>query len=199
MGKGTRPGDDRPPSPPAVAAVTLASVRARLRTEELRPGDTTLIFTQHVPNAGERSRYLVTTDPYELTEDVWAARARALVNRLAGEDRGRVLFCLDRLQNLPMAAIAVHFEGKTAPFHVRAIAERQDAHAAHSAECVRLLKRCQHLFSLVLGGKGELFYDAPGGAQEARARDVYEFRSAPRQSGRRQGGTLLLQDPPGDV
>ena len=85
------------------------------------------------------------------------------------------------------------------PRDLLALAERQDAHAAHSAECVRLLKRCQHLFSLVLGGKGELFYDAPGGAQEARARDVYEFRSAPRQSGRRQGGTLLLQDPPGDV
>lgn len=198
MGRGARPGDDRLPVSPAVAALTLASVKARLKIEEPRPGDTTLIFIQYVPDVGARSRYLVTTDPYELTEETWAARARALVNRLAGEDRGRVVFCLDRLENLPMAAIAFHFEGRTAPFHVRAIAERQDVHAAHSVECARLLKRCLHLFSLALGGTGELFYDAPGGAQEARARGPYEFKTAPRQRGRRPGGTLLVQDaPPG--
>lgn len=186
---------------PATSAVTLVSVKARLRAVEVRPDDTTLLFKHYVPDLGgqhARSRYLLTTDPLELTEAVWATRARAVVNTLAGEDRGRAVFCVDRIDNLVMAAIAVHFEKRTEPFHVRAIAERQDPRAAQSAECVRLLKRCLHLFSLALGGDGELYYDAPTGEQAARARTVYEFRNAPRRA-RSPGGVLLIQDPPPDV
>ena len=102
------------------------------------------------------------------------------------------------VEDLVIAAIAFHYEGPADPFLVRAIAERRDAHELASEGCVHALKRCLHLFSLALGGPGSLLYDAPSGAQEARARSPYEFKDAPRGVTRQPGGRLLMQPPPDD-
>jgi hypothetical protein len=90
--------------------------------------------------------------------------------------------------------------GRQRPLLVLAIAERYDEHRDESEVCVHLLKRYLHLFSLCNGGDGVLLYDAPTGEQESRARDPYEFRSAPRDRfPQRPGGIALMQDPPEDV
>jgi hypothetical protein len=112
-----------------------------------------------------RKANMITADPFELDEDVWAERARNLVNKESREGRGRALFGVDLVEDLVIAAIAFHYEGPANPFLVRAIAERRAAHELASEGCVHALKRCLHPFSLSLGGPGSLLYDAPSGAQ----------------------------------
>lgn len=193
--RGRLQGSDRPPT----ALVSLTRVKAALRLEG-PPGDARFIFRDPRPDRLGAQRFLFTTRPYELTEsDVWEVRARSIVNKLASDKRGRVLFCLDVLEDLPMAAIAFHYDGPDRPLWMRAIAERVDGRAAPSIVCVRVLKRYLHLFSLALDGPGTLLYDAPTGAQQQRARDAYEFRPARRPKGMRVGGRLLIQPAPGDA
>jgi hypothetical protein len=199
MSQGGRPRASAPQGPGSVptTGITLARVKGQL-TLEGPEGDRTFVFKLYVPDPGQSSRYMITADPFELDEDVWAERARKLVNKESREGRGRALFCVDRVEDLVIAAIAFHYEGPADPLLVRAIAERRDANELASEGCVHALKRCLHLFSLSLGGPGSLLYDAPSGAQEARARSPYEFKDAPRGLARQPGGRLLMQPPPDD-
>src|SRR6266513_831880 len=126
--------------------LALARVKKQL-TLEGPEGDRIFVFKLYVPEPGQPSRFMITADPFELDEDVWAERARKLVNKQSGEGRGRVLFCVDLVEDLVIGAIAFHYEGPADPFLVRAIAERRDAHELASEGCVHALKRCLHLFS----------------------------------------------------
>lgn len=189
------PRATRPVRPPA-----RADVCKRLRLVGDDP-HTEFEFTHLIPEDQEHPRYLITTDPLDLRErDVWRERAQQLVNAGAAEGDGRVIFCVHLGEvERKVAAIRFHFDGPRRPLLVLAIAERYDEHRDESEGCVHVLKRYLHLFSLCIGGDGVLLYDAPTGEQETRARDIYEFRSAPRDRfPRRPGGIALMQDPPED-
>lgn len=197
MGRGTHGGRGRLPGAQhrPTGTVTLERVKARLQLEG-PAGDEKFVFSDPRADEAGVQRFLFTTHAYELTEKVWAPRARSIVNKLSSDRRGRVLFCMDQPEDLPMAAIAFHYEGRKRPLMVRAIAERGDERHIQSVACARALKGYLHLFSLALGGPGTLLYDAPGGEQEQRARDPYEFRPAKRPKGMRVGGRLLMQRAP---
>lgn len=160
---------------------------------------TILRFRLDLP-VGSR-RYLFSLSGYELqADDDWDDRERSSVNKLAREERGRVLFVIDKETRKTVVAIGFsHRETSNHALLIYAFATRQEPELEAVAEILaHIAKRCLHFIALAYGRPGHLLYDVRGG-KEPYARS-YDFQQASMRGEdiQRVGGTLMRQEEPPD-
>lgn len=167
-----------------------------------RPHETVLSLYDEIPDLqGHPRSLIVTTDDAEgcVGRASWPKGARATVNRLAADERGRAIFCRSVEMDEVLAALGFSLDGlKSQPVLAYAFALRREPElAAASRGAAWVLKLYLHHIGAVLGrGGGEILFRAPPGDAARYARDRLGFETAPRYRSIGAGGELLVQYPP---